>query len=56
MLLYHRLAKDTGLGEIIMRKACLSFDCGRNGLTTYRRNLSLQETVVLLHWNIIDTR
>ena len=46
---YHAIARETGIDERVVRDLCFSIDCGHNGFTAYRQDLSLQEASDFLH-------
>jgi hypothetical protein len=46
---YHTIARETDIDERVVRDLCFSIDCGHNGFTAYRQDLSLQEASDFLH-------
>jgi hypothetical protein len=46
---YQRIARETGIEEGVVRALCFSIDCGHNGFTAYRQDLSLQQAGDTLH-------
>lgn len=44
----HQIARETGIDESVVRDLCFSIDCGDNGFTAYRQDLSLEDAADFL--------